>query len=269
MTTYLTQNQLETWKENGFLKLTDYFSEDQKSELVSWVEDLEQRPETPGKWMKYFEAPKNDPAGRQLCRVEDFLPYHEGLAGLIEGEKIIGILSELMEEPAVLFKEKINFKLPGGNGFLPHQDAPAFTSFNQKYHITMMVSIDASNPQNGCLEMVPGWHDRGMLPTAPDGTIEPDFANTLTWEPLPTEVGDIVFFDSYIPHRSHANQSDHRRRALYITYNKASEGSYREEYFKKKREVFPPDVERIPGKDYGDTGVFNVGNPITTEKSRS
>lgn len=262
MSNFLTPEQLQFWDENGYLVLTDYFTPKQVTEVQEWVADLEARPETPGKWMKYFEAPADDPEGRQLCRVENFLQYHEGFANLLDGEKIIGILSELMGEPAVLFKEKINFKLPGGAGFTAHQDAPAFTTFNQKYHITMMVSVDASSPENGCLEMVPGRHKEGMLPTAPGGTIDPDFAETLTWEPLPTAAGDLVFFDSYIPHRSHANTSNRSRKALYITYNKASEGSYREEYYRHKRSVFPPDVERIPGKVYGDPGVYNVGNPI-------
>jgi hypothetical protein len=259
---YLSPEQLAFWETNGYLKISGFFSEDQKKELSAWVDDLENRPETAGKWMKYFEYPEHSAGQRLLCRVENFLQFHEGFDALLRGEAIIGMLSELMGEPAVLFKEKVNFKLPGGNGFLAHQDAPAFTSFDQTYHITMMVSVDASNPENGCLEMVPGWHDRGMLPQNPDGTLSPEFVETLTWEPLPTEVGDIVFFDSYIPHRSHANRSERPRRALYITYNRASEGSYREEYYRRKRAQFPPEIERVPGKDYSNSGVFNVGNPI-------
>ncbi len=262
MPQYLTEAQLSSWKENGYLIIKDYFTNAQKAELVTWVEDLEHRPETAGKWMKYFESPASKPDSRQLCRVENFLQYHDGFDGLLQGEKILGVLSELMDEPAVLFKEKINFKLPGGNGFLPHQDAPAFTSFNQKYHITLMVSIDASNPENGCLKMARGMHSQGMLPTATDGTVDPEFAKTLNWEYVETEPGDIVLFDSYIPHMSDANESNRPRRALYITYNRASEGSYRDEYYKTKRDVFPPDVERDPNKEYGDSGVFNVGNPV-------
>ena len=122
---------------------------------MEWAEDLAARPETPGKWMKYFEAPLHDPEGRQLCRVENFLEYHAGFDRLLRGERILGILSELMGEPAVLFKEKINFKLPGGNGFLAHQDAPAFSSFGQHYHVTMSVSVDRSTPENGCLQVAP------------------------------------------------------------------------------------------------------------------
>jgi ectoine hydroxylase-related dioxygenase (phytanoyl-CoA dioxygenase family) len=265
MSNYLTSTQQGFWKKNGYIIIKDYFNEEQKAELVNWVEDLETRPETAGKWMKYFETPATDPNGRQLCRVENFLQFHEGFDELLRGEKLIGVLSELMGEPAMLFKEKINFKLPGGNGFLPHQDAPAFTSFGQKFHITLMVSIDASNPENGCLQMAPAMHDKGMLPTAPDATVDSEYAETLNWEYVETEPGDIVLFDSYIPHKSDANVSDRPRRALYITYNRTSEGNYREEYYKEKRAVFPPDVERDPNKVYGDSGVFNVGNPVTNK----
>ena len=259
---YLSEEQLQFWKDNGFIIIKDYFTDKQKAELVEWVEDLETRPETAGKWTKYFETPSNNPKGRQLCRVENFLQFHEGFDNLLQGPKLIGVLFELMDEPAVLFKEKINFKLPGGNGFLPHQDAPAFTSFGQTFHITLMVSIDASNPENGCLQMARGMHDKGMLPTAPDATVDAEFAKTLNWEYVETEPGDIVLFDSYIPHKSDANMSNRPRRALYITYNRASEGSYRDEYYEEKRKVFPPDVERDPNKTYGDSGVFNVGNPV-------
>ena len=108
---YLTESQLQFWNDNGYIIIKDYFTEAQKAELVEWVEDLESRPETAGKWMKYFEKPANNPNGRQLCRVENFLQFHDGFNDLLRGEKLIGVLSELMDEPAVLFKEKINFKL--------------------------------------------------------------------------------------------------------------------------------------------------------------
>ena len=54
-------------------------------------------------------------------------------------------------------------------------------------------------------------------------------------------------------------------RIYYFTYNKASEGHFREDYFNKKREVFPQDVDKISGKDYSKIGIkYNLGNPIST-----
>ena len=96
-----------------------------------------------------------------------------------------------------------------------------------------MVSIDVATPANGCLEIVAGKHKEGMLPTAPDDTVDPEFAKTLNWEYLETEHGDIVLFDLYISHKSGPNTSDRPRRAFYITYNKECEGSYREEHYKR------------------------------------
>lgn len=260
---YLTPEQKQHWEDHGYIHLTDFFTDQEKKELVEWVADLEARPETAGKWMKYFEKPADGSEGRLLCRVENFLQYHEGFDNLLRGERIYGILEELMGEPAVLFKEKINFKLPGANGFGAHQDAPAFTTFGQKYHITMMISIDASSVENGCLEVVEGgWHKKGMLPQDAGMALDPEFSATLDWKPVETQIGDVLFFDSYIPHGSGPNTSSRSRKALYITYNKASEGSYRDQYYADKREVFPPDVERDPNKVYGNSGVYNVANPV-------
>ena len=114
----LTQTQLDFWKENGYLVIKDYFTEAGKKELVEWVGDMETRPETPGKWMKYFEQSGNNE--RLLCRIENFLDYEATLNALATGPLLTTWLGQLMAEPAVLFKEKINFKLPGANGFEPH-----------------------------------------------------------------------------------------------------------------------------------------------------
>lgn len=260
----LSSEQLACWEANGYIHLPGFFAPEERDALRAWVADFEARPETPGRWMKYFER-VGEPPTRQLCRVENILDDHDGFRQLLQGEEMLGLVSQLMGEPAVLFKEKINYKLPGGNGFGAHQDAPAFVSFGQTYHITLMISVDPSTVENGCLEMVPGRHREGLLPATEGGTLTPAFEASVTWEPLPTSTGDVVLFDSYIPHRSQANRSLLPRRALYVTYNRASEGSFRDAYFAQKREVFPPECEREPGRDYSNTGVFNIGNPVITD----
>ena len=62
--------------------------------------------------------------------------------------------SALLGEPAVLYKEKVNYKLPGGAGYAPHQDAPAYP-FVAK-HVSCLVAIDDAGIDNGCLEVVSG-----------------------------------------------------------------------------------------------------------------
>ena len=110
--------------------------------------------------------------------------------------------------------------------------------------------------------MAYGQHQHGLLDMDSDKTLSDEIIDRLHWEALPTQPGDLVLFDSYIPHRSGPNQSTSSRRAAYITYNAHSIGNKRSEYYQNKRDVFPPEIERIPGKDYSNSGLYNIGNPI-------
>jgi ectoine hydroxylase-related dioxygenase (phytanoyl-CoA dioxygenase family) len=162
---------------------------------------------------------------------------------------MIAVVSQLLGQPAVLFKEKINFKQPGGSGFTAHQDVQAGWRRYAGYHVTALVSIDPATLANGCLEIAAGWHDKGMLgkewaPLAAAALEAMDFV------PRPTQPGDALFFDCFAPHRSGPNLTDSQRRVLYLTYNRASEGNHRARYFADKRAAYPPDFERVPGKTH-------------------
>src|SRR2546428_4297262 len=124
------------------------------------------------------------PAHKMLARIENFVPYHAGLAGLVTGPRLGGLLAELCGEPVVLFKDKINFKLPGGAGFAPHQDAPAYVDFGVEHHLTVMVPVDAFTRANGCLEMARGACERGFLSQNPDGTVRADVMERLALAPV-------------------------------------------------------------------------------------
>ena len=101
----LTPPELNTWKEQHHLHLKQPFTADQVAQIVDWTNRVELWAEEPGKWMKYFEG-----ENRQLCRVENFIEFHAGFNELICGQPTLSMVAELMGEPAVLFKEKINFK---------------------------------------------------------------------------------------------------------------------------------------------------------------
>jgi len=249
----LTPEQLASYDRDGYLllKAKDVWTPAELKLIISSVDQMGDWPDKAGYWMKYYEANRNDPAAPKiLCRIENFTQYNPGLEYTLNGGKLSDMATDLFNETSIMYKEKVNYKLPGGAGFAPHQDiAAGWWMYNQSIHISCLVSIDPATEANGCLEVVSGKHMDGMMSDdwkeIPEETVQ-----KMKWEMVPTEPGDVLFFDSYVPHRSAPNNTDKSRRVLYVTYAKASEGDLRERYYSDKRASFPPDCERDPNKKY-------------------
>jgi ectoine hydroxylase-related dioxygenase (phytanoyl-CoA dioxygenase family) len=244
----LNQEQIDQFHRDGYLLVQGMYSASEMEDISAWTAEISDSPETPGKEMKYFESSSEDQT-RILSRIENFVPFHPGFSNLITRRRMRQAVSELLGEEAVLFKDKINFKLPGGDGFAAHQDVQAGWDKFGSLHITAMIAIDETNADNGSLEMLPGMHDKGLLGEmwAPLTDADTEMKPYLMVDCQP---GDAVFFDSFAPHRSAPNRTNEARRVLYITYNRLSEGDFREQYYAEKRRNYPPDIERDPNIDY-------------------
>jgi hypothetical protein len=255
--------QKEHWKRHAWVWLRGFLSASETRDLVRWTDEVAAWPEVPGRWMRYYERRKDAPAERLLARIENFMPFHPGLAAAFSSPRLMDLLAECCGEPVVLFKDKINFKLPGGAGFADHQDAPAYVDFGVEHHLTVMVPVDPFTRENGCLEMAREACARVFLDQNPDGTLRPQVMAGMDVEALCAEPGDVIVFDAWVPHRSGPNCTSGPRRSYYLTFNPASAGDHRAAYYARKRECFPPEYERLPGVDYAARGrQFNLGNPF-------
>ena len=258
----LDADALAHYARHGFVKMEGWLDPAQVTSLRALTDALAALPEAPGRWMHYFEEVREGPVtGRLLCRTEAFMDSQPELAALLDPPRLRDALAQLLGEPAALFKEKVNYKLPGGGAYAAHQDAPAFSSFGHRSHVSVMVPVEDATPENGGLEVVFDHGDLDLLPTRADGAMSAEAEAAFTFTPLTVRAGDALLFHSFVPHRSGVNPTSKARRAYYLTYNRRSEGDRRAEYVALKRASFPPDCERVPGKVY-DAGVFNVGNPI-------
>lgn len=204
-------------------------SHDDVDAVVSWVEEVAAWPDGEGEWLHHHELTD---AGPQLCRTENFVPFHDGLRALLTTGTMLATASALLGEPAVLYKEKINYKLPGGAGYAPHQDAPAYRFVEM--HVSCMVAVDDALVGNGCLEVVSGRHQE-LLPMDGDGCIRPDVVAEMDWAPVEVRAGETLWFHSRTPHRSGPNLGPTPRRALYPTYNALAEGDLRAPYYEQKQ----------------------------------
>ena len=245
-TPVLTDQQISNFHRDGYVVVRVVFDAAEMQQIEAWTRELAALPEEPGRHWVYHEQSLLDPSKELINRIENISPFNSDFAELSTVLK--APVGQLLGERAVLFKEKINFKMPGGDGFKPHQDSQAGWWNYGSYYISVMVCIDEATVENGCLKMVAGHHKRGLF---------------REWEPLtekdmegmefvscPSNPGDVAFFDSYAPHASEPNMSDKIRRLYFATYNRLSEGDHSARYYADKRKSFPPDIEREPGKEY-------------------
>jgi ectoine hydroxylase-related dioxygenase (phytanoyl-CoA dioxygenase family) len=139
----------------------------------------------------------------------------------------------------------------GGAGFSPHQDQPAYPFVESV--LSVMIAADDATVENGCLYVADGRHDR-VLAQDDRGCLAADVVASLAWHPVELRAGATLFFHALTPHRSGPNRSDRDRRALYPTYNGASEGDLRAAYYEAKREAFlaPASEDRVRLSLIGD-----------------
>merc|ERR1712188_46812 len=243
----LTSEDLSNYKRDGFPHIKGFYTGDELIHLRECLEEVQHTPEEDGGQMMYFEEGSGG-QGRLLSRVEDFCRRNKQMEALFCGNtsKLAMACGDLIGEEVVLFKDKINFKLPGGDGFKAHQDQAAGWGKYIDWFMSIGVFVDPSTEEHGALEVASGYHKDGLLGEEWTPIVDLD----LPYQMVECEPGDALFFDSYVPHRSALNNSDKSRRALFITYNKASEGYKLPDYYEDKRRDFPPDIERPEGVVY-------------------
>lgn len=245
----LTAADLSHFQRTGWAVARGYFTPQETAAISAWTDEILGWPEVPGRHMVYGETSMLDPDRRIVQRIERFCPFHPGFDELVRRGRLIRSVERLLGAPAVLFKEKINFKLAGGAGFEPHQDQQAGWSAYAPEFLTALVCIDRATMANGCLEMADCPRHSGLVGEEWRPLL-PEQMSSFRLIPVETDPGDVVFFDSYAPHASAPNLTSEPRRILYLTYNRAADGDHRERYFDEKRRSFPPDVEREPGRSY-------------------
>jgi len=239
----LSQEQKKDFQERGFIVLKGFFDTEVVARLSSWLDELSQKAPDDGAEAKYYEkSPISDED--LLVRAEYLLGKHNPeITDILLNARTMSSLEDLFGEAPVLFKEKANYKLPGCRPDKLHQDQAAGWNAYTDFYISMAIVVDENRKDNAALSfMCSGNYDKSLMSeewtplTMDDPPYQPEDEYML----LEAQPGDVVFFDSYVPHGSPANTSDSQRRNIYLTFNKASDGDLRQQYYDDKWETYPP-----------------------------
>ena len=209
----------------------------------------------------YFLKKKDDV--KYKSRLENFVNYHNGLNDFLRN-RIENIVEEIYDSKLNLLKDKLNWKFGGGKGFKAHQDQPAWIDFEPNRYVSVALFANNSTKENGCLEFSNNSYNRTLLSYDKEttGQLSKEIEDSLDWKHIETTPRDILIFDSYAPHRSGSNNTENNRRIFYFTYNDEKYGDLYNSYLKKKREEFPPDIERDNKNINIFNNKYNLANPI-------
>lgn len=211
-------------------------SAQQTASLQEWVAAVEAWPAASHRWGHYAEQTAHGP---RICRTENVSACHDGVAALVAGP-LAALAEDHFGAAAAGFKDKINYKQPGGAGFSPHQDVLAYPGADEV--VSILVAVDECTTTSGCLWLAEGVDD--VLPTDDRGVVRADVAADLAWQPVELAPGDLVAFGGLTPHYSEANRSDAPRRVFIASYAPEREGYDRSHYYRARGSHMQQATER-------------------------
>ncbi len=121
------------------------FNAEDAARIDGWTQEVAALPEKLGRHWVFHETSLKDETTDLINRIENISPFYEGFKALTRTLK--APVARLLGEDAVLFKEKINFKIAGGGGFKPHQDSQAGWEDYAGNFISVMVCIDEAGKE--------------------------------------------------------------------------------------------------------------------------
>lgn len=212
----LTVEQLDSFKENGFLLLKDILTQrglDQMREECMRVWNAEKESFDPSKTWLQNSLLVN--IHHQSATVRAY--YFEGplvdIASQIIGPNIKGATSQLT------FKMKGNTKPFGW-----HQDN-GYGELEPYNALTTLTALDDTDRGNGCLWLIPSSHKKGQVrvqqteeqkKSKAEIIVEADDSQAV---PMEMKAGDALIFNCWMLHKSDGNYSQDRdRRILFLRY---------------------------------------------------
>ena len=154
-------------------------------------------------------------------------------------------MTTLLGDKPKLFKDKVNFKLPGSRADKLHQDQAAGWNSYADFFVTWTVAIDANMLDNAPISVMrSGNYKRNLMNEQwmPLSNEDPPYQPQDEFMVCEAEPGDVLIFDSFVPHGSPPNTSARSRRNLFLTFNRASAGDHRASYYADKQMTYPPNA---------------------------
>ena len=238
---------LNNYKKKGFVVIKNFFK---KKHIKRTKKNILDSSKKINSELFFFEKNKN-----VLRRIENVSSFSKDANKIILDKKLKKIISKILGKN-ILFKDKLNFKYPGGYGFEPHLDGhflwknknnkikKGWKNYSNKF-LSVVIPLENTNKKNGCLEVAEikdtkkilghNWEDRIKKIYKFTPKIKKKYIKKFNFFPIELDIGDILLFDWNVCHGSKRNYSKKSRMIFYATYarNKAGKNLKKKYYLDK------------------------------------
>jgi phytanoyl-CoA hydroxylase len=223
----ITQEQIEFFNENGYLRLEQVFPPD---ELARMSSDLDEIINThadwgaawKGEWRKeYMEEELEKKA--VLVAIHELHHYSANWTrGLTKPELADAVGGLLDTDYVEIHHSTLHAKAPGtGQPFPMHQDVPFYPHTDGRY-VDALVHLDDGTEENGCIKFLRGSHKLGPLEHISGPEVTPHLPTSqyrlADAVSVPAKAGDVVFFHLWTIHGSNVNRTTNWRRLVRVGF---------------------------------------------------
>jgi len=232
----LTNEQLKSYEDNGFLTFDSLFSKDEISHLLKQTEVLKRNEDLKDSNLTIREPDSNEI--RSFFHVHDYDPVLKALAS---DQRILDIVERILGSGAYIHQSRINLK-PSftGKEFYWHSDFETWhmeDGMPRMRALSCSIALTENNEFNGPLMLIPGSHKKyivcqGKTPVenykkslraqyigVPDPAIMTELVKEHGIVAPKGKPGSVTFFECNIIHGSNGNISPYPRSNVFFVYN--------------------------------------------------
>lgn len=162
-------------------------------------------------------GPGGVPAVRKVSAPFDRFPEFRAI---FAGRAVLDIVADLIGPDIYLHSSKLMCKPARAGRRKPwHQDLAYWEDIDWQ-QVTLWCAADPARRENGCLQLIPGSHRRGLIrhEQIDDWQIREDGIDEESVFYAEMEPGDVMFLDVLTLHSSGPNRSDEPRLAALVNY---------------------------------------------------
>ena len=225
----LSQNQIDHFNEHGYIILPGFLNQDE----IDKIQGIKSRSEAravekggsflEGKAHYELESVAN-PDGVQtmvLRKVQEVFLAEEKFKSVMASDKILDVVEDLIGSNIYYHSSKLMCKPANGGRRKPwHQDFAYWADMNTK-QVTVWTAIDAATLENGCMQVMPGSHKRGLVGHHQGEDWMIDESNIPNENVVYAEMkpGDTLIFNVLTLHASDPNHSPEPRLSAIIDFD--------------------------------------------------